>query len=135
MIDSGEWGPLQLDSAYGGAFYAILPADSIGLDLLDTPARHFAEAGAAISEATRAQVALAHPDGADTAFLHDPLYHDGSDPHAADTTRHPSAVTGRLLGPRPAGPGLLVVLATDRSTAVTDNMLSARYPPVVPCPF
>src|SRR3546814_5161670 len=58
MIDSREWGPLQLDIAYGGAFYAILPADSIGLDLRDTPARHFAEAGAAISEATRAQVAL-----------------------------------------------------------------------------
>src|SRR3546814_5857950 len=44
MIDSREWGPLQLDIAYGGAFYAILPADSIGLDLRDTPARHFAEA-------------------------------------------------------------------------------------------
>src|SRR3546814_19474482 len=77
MIDSREWGPLQLDIAYGGAFYAILPADSIGLDLRDTPARHFAEAGAAISEPTRPQAAPPHPHHAHLPFLSAPI-----SPHA-----------------------------------------------------
>src|SRR3546814_10596665 len=82
MLDSREWGPLQLDIAYGGAFYAILPADSIGLELRDTPARQFAEAGAAISEATRAQVALAHPDDAALAFLYRTHLNDRRDAQA-----------------------------------------------------
>src|SRR3546814_6365261 len=29
MVDTREWGPVQVDIAYGGAFYAVLAADSI----------------------------------------------------------------------------------------------------------
>src|SRR3546814_6853554 len=43
MVDTREWGPLQVDIAYGGAFYAVLAADSIGLDLGGTPARLLAD--------------------------------------------------------------------------------------------
>src|SRR3546814_7014202 len=62
MVDTREWGPVQVDIAYGGAFYAVLAADSIGLDLGGTPARLLADAGAAITEATAAQLRLTHPE-------------------------------------------------------------------------
>ena len=45
------WGPVAVDIAYGGAFYAILPANSIGLDLRSSPMRAFADAGEEITEA------------------------------------------------------------------------------------
>ena len=38
------WGPVTVDIAYGGAFYAILAADSIGLDLRTSPMRAIVDA-------------------------------------------------------------------------------------------
>src|SRR6185295_7676947 len=33
IVPTATWGPVTLDIGYGGAFYAVLPADSIGLEL------------------------------------------------------------------------------------------------------
>ena len=111
IVDSREWGPLQLEIAYGGAFYAILPAASIGLDLQDTPARVFADAGAAVSEATRAQVALAHPDDPDLAFLYGTILTDGNDAHAAAPTLNVCVFAGRQVDRSPTGSGVAARLA------------------------
>jgi trans-L-3-hydroxyproline dehydratase len=43
------WGPVTVDIAYGGAFYAFLSADSIGLDLEHSPMRAIADAGEEIA--------------------------------------------------------------------------------------
>src|SRR3546814_17134300 len=79
MVDTREWGPVQVDIAYGGAFYAVLAADSIGLDLGGTPARLLADAGAAITEATAAQLRLTHPEDADLALLYGTILTEGRD--------------------------------------------------------
>src|SRR3546814_2674262 len=65
----------------------------------------FAEAGAAISEATRAQVALAHPDDADLAFLYGTIFTDGGDAHAAAPTRNACVFAGRQVDRSPTGSG------------------------------
>ena len=44
------WGPVGVDIAYGGAFYAFLSADSIGLDLYDSPMRAIVDAGEEIAD-------------------------------------------------------------------------------------
>ena len=111
VVDTREWGPLQLDIAYGGAFYAILAADSIGLDLRETPARHLADAGAAISEATRAQVGLTHPEDADLAFLYGTIFTDGADVFAATPTRNACIFAGRQVDRSPTGSGVAARLA------------------------
>lgn len=111
VVDTREWGPLQLDIAYGGAFYAILPADSIGLDVRATPARLFAEAGAAISEATRAQVALAHPEDPDLAFLYGSIFTDGNDSLSEAPTRNVCVFAGRQVDRSPTGSGVAARLA------------------------
>ena len=54
------WGPVAVDIAYGGAFYAFLAADSIGLDLRSSPMRAFVDAGEEIAQA----VAEGHADRA-----------------------------------------------------------------------
>src|SRR3546814_5237105 len=71
----------------------------------------FAEAGAAISEATRAQVALAHPDDADLAFLYGTIFTDGGDAHAAAPTRNACVFAGRQVDRSPTGSGVAARLA------------------------
>ena len=51
------WGPVTVDIAYGGAFYAILAADSIGLDLRSSPMRAIVDAGEEITRAAAQAIA------------------------------------------------------------------------------
>jgi trans-L-3-hydroxyproline dehydratase len=111
VVDTREWGPLQVDVAYGGAFYAILPADAIGLDVRDTPARQLADAGAAITEAATAQLRLSHPDDPDLAFLYGTLFTDGADSFADTPTRNVCVFAGRQVDRSPTGSGVAARLA------------------------
>lgn len=111
VADTREWGPLQLDIAYGGAFYAILAADAIGLDVHETSARLLSDAGAAIAEAVRGQIALSHPDDADLAFLYGTIFTDGRDAQADTPTRNACIFAGRQLDRSPTGSGVSARLA------------------------
>ena len=111
VVDTPEWGPLQLDIAYGGAFYAILAADSIGLDLHETPARVLADAGEAITKAAAEQVLLSHPDDPDLAFLYGTILTDGGDPFDEDPTRNACVFAGRQVDRSPTGSGVAARLA------------------------
>src|SRR6202008_3162698 len=64
------WGPVTVDIAYGGAFYAFLSADSIGLDLLASPMRAIVDAGEEVAQAAAKAVPIEHPDEPDLAFLY-----------------------------------------------------------------
>lgn len=111
MVDTAEWGPLQLDIAYGGAFYAILAADSIGLDLRATPAHMLADAGEAITRAAAAQIRLNHPDDDDLAFLYGTIFTDGLDVYAETPTRNVCVFAGRQIDRSPTGSGVSARLA------------------------
>ncbi len=112
VVDTVEWGPLQVDIAYGGAFYAILAADSIGLDLYNCPARLLADAGEAITRAVATQVRLSHPDDADLAFLYGTIFTDGRDAYDDETpTRNACVFAGRQVDRSPTGSGVSARLA------------------------
>ena len=111
MVDTAEWGPLQLDIAYGGAFYAILAANSIGLDVYDSPAHLLADAGEAITKAAAAQVRLSHPEDDDLAFLYGTVFTDGRDAHEDPPTRNVCVFAGRQVDRSPTGSGVSARLA------------------------
>jgi proline racemase len=54
-------GRLTLDLAYGGNFYGILPAESVGLTLEKKNAQALIEAGMKIMEAVGQQIPIQHP--------------------------------------------------------------------------
>ena len=60
-VDVPGFGPLTLDLAYGGNFYAILPAEAVGLSLEPAHAQALIEAGMTIMAATSQQVRIEHP--------------------------------------------------------------------------
>jgi proline racemase len=60
-IDTGTWGTIRADIAFGGVYYALVDADQIGLAIAPVNARALAEAGIAIKSVVNAQVKVSHP--------------------------------------------------------------------------
>lgn len=74
------FGPVTADIAYGGAFYAILPATAFGLDYGTTPLPRLVDAAAALTDAIRAGTAISHPEEPDLGFLYGTILTDGAAP-------------------------------------------------------
>jgi len=72
-------GRVSLDVGYGGAFYAVLPAGSVGVDVLASPTRDLVDAADAVTQAVKDQVPIAHPDDPDLGFLYGTILTDGGD--------------------------------------------------------
>ncbi len=60
-VDVPPWGQLVLDIAYGGNFYAILPAEAVGLRLDPEEAPALIDCGMKIMAAVSDQVHIEHP--------------------------------------------------------------------------
>ena len=78
-IEVRGFGPVTVDVGYGGAFYAILPAQRLGLDMATSSLRSLVDAATAVTQAAKRAVPLEHPDDADLAFLYGTILTDGGD--------------------------------------------------------
>lgn len=76
-VDVAQRGRVTLDVAYGGAFYAVLPAAVLGIDLARARLPVLIEAAADVTAAVTDAHALDHPDGPDLAFLYGTILTDG----------------------------------------------------------
>lgn len=73
------YGAVRFDVAYGGAYYAILPASRLGLPLMTTPLGELVQAGIAITNAARATLRISHPVEPDLGFLYGTLLTDDTE--------------------------------------------------------
>jgi proline racemase len=105
-----SWGPVTVDIAYGGAFYAFLSADSIGLDLRTSPMRAIADAGEEIALAASRAIPIEHASEPDLAFLYGTILTDGGD-GAAGPSRNVCIFAGRQIDRSPTGSGVTARLA------------------------
>ena len=105
------WGPVTVDIAYGGAFYAFLAADSIGLDLYTSPMRQIVDAGEEIALAAAEAIAIDHPDEPDLAFLYGTILTDGDDGSQGRPSRNVCIFAGRQIDRSPTGSGVTARLA------------------------
>lgn len=79
VVVTDAFGPVTLDLGYGGAFYGVLAASELGLDLEASPLGRIVEAAEQLKQAAAAQLELAHPDSPDLAFLYGIILTDGGD--------------------------------------------------------
>src|SRR4029077_10052176 len=107
MAPTSTWGPVAVDIAYGGAFYAFLAADTIGLDLHRSPMRAIADAGEEIARAAAKAVPIDHPDEPDLAFLYGTILTDGQ----ISPSRNVCIFAGRQIDRSPTGSGVSARLA------------------------
>jgi proline racemase len=105
------WGPVTVDIAYGGAFYAFLSADSIGLDLLSSPMRAIVDAGEEIAEAAAKAVPIEHRDEPDLAFLYGTILTDGGNGADGQPSRNVCIFAGRQIDRSPTGSGVTARMA------------------------
>jgi proline racemase len=111
LAPTSTWGPVTIDIAYGGAFYAFLAADSIGLDLKTSPMRAIVDAGEEIARATAKAVPIEHPDEPDLAFLYGTILTDGGDGVNGVPSRNVCIFAGRQVDRSPTGSGVSARMA------------------------
>jgi len=67
-------GTVRYDLGYGGAFYAFVDADALGLLLAPPNARSIVDAGMAIKEAVAAKGPIEHPAARELGFLYGTIF-------------------------------------------------------------
>jgi trans-L-3-hydroxyproline dehydratase len=104
-------GPVVLDVGYGGAFYAVLPAATFGLDLRGSPVRELVDAASAVSAAVKDQVPLSHPDDPDLAFLYGTILTDGGGEDLSNPSANVCVFADRQVDRSPTGSGVTARMA------------------------
>jgi len=123
IAPTATWGPVAVDIAYGGAFYAFLAADTIGLDLRQSPMRVIVDAGEEIAKAVAKAVPVEHPDEPDLAFLYGTILTDGGSGKDAPS-RNVCIFAGRQIDRSPTGSGVsarMALQAARRQTRLGDQ--------------
>ncbi|MEQ8653978.1 MAG: proline racemase family protein [Kiloniellales bacterium] len=110
-IASPAWGRVGLDIGYGGAFYAILPASRLGLDLASTPLPQLIQAAAEVTTLTAAQLEIHHPDEPDLGFLYGTILTDGGDGLSGTVSRNLCIFAGDQADRSPTGSGVTARMA------------------------
>jgi proline racemase len=67
-------GQLSLDLAWGGNFYAVLPAVAVGLDVVQRSHDELIAAGLAVMGAVNEQLSFAHPEQPDISECHHVIF-------------------------------------------------------------
>ncbi len=108
-VDVPGHGGVVVDVAFGGAFYVVLPAARLGLDLGRSPLRDLVDGAAAVTGATARQLAIDHPDP-DLAFLYGTILTDGGDGWA-EPSANICVFADRQVDRSPCGSGVTARMA------------------------
>lgn len=79
-VDRGGGQQALVDIAYGGAYYAIVPASRLGLDLATSPLGQLIDSATQVTEQLRERLVLKHPDHPDLGFLYGTILTDEAAP-------------------------------------------------------
>ena len=104
-------GPVTLDIAYGGAFYGVLPAAELGLDLQHSPLSRIVEAALEIKAAAMEQLVVAHPAEPDLAFLYGVIFTAEAEKSSENSTVNICVFADGQVDRSPTGSGVTARLA------------------------
>ena len=112
-VEVPQLGTVTLDISYGGAYYAILPASRLGMSLMDSPVDELIQAARKITDATREQLTITHPDAdaSDLGFLYGTILTDDAD--ATEATGNLCIFGDGQVDRSPTGSGVTARLALD----------------------
>jgi proline racemase len=74
QVQVPEVGNVRFDVAYGGAFYAFVEAEQLGLDLAPEHCNRIIDYGRRIKQAVMTQFQITHPFEADLSFLYGAIF-------------------------------------------------------------
>jgi trans-L-3-hydroxyproline dehydratase len=108
-------GKLLLDVGYGGAFYALIPAHALELDLRHSPVATIVDRADRVTQAVKEQVPISHPDDPDLAFIYGTIVTDGADAFAEQPTRNVCVFAAREVDRSPTGSGVTARIAVQHA--------------------
>jgi len=109
-VDVPDLGGVTLDIAFGGAFYAILPAETIGFRVALEQMQHLVKAAEAIKKAVNAAVRIQHPMEDDLSFLYGVIFTDRPE-DASHHSRNLCVFADSEVDRSPTGTGVSARLA------------------------
>jgi trans-L-3-hydroxyproline dehydratase len=74
-------GQVSFDLAYGGAFYAVLPASRLGTSI-DAPVAQLIDRATLLSMEVRRRITIRHPEHEELGFLYGIILTDGNEQHS-----------------------------------------------------
>lgn len=84
-VDVDGIGRVRFDIGYGGAFYAIVAAEALGVTL-DAPIATIQDVATRLCDAVKRNVPIVHPDASDLGYLYGAILTDGGDGLNAPST-------------------------------------------------
>lgn len=119
VLDVPGFGKVTTDIAYGGAFYCILPASHLGLDLFRTPVGKLTDAAAALTDVVRATMKISHPTEPDLGFLYGTIVTDEAGPE--ETSFNLCIFAERQIDRSPTGSGVTARMALDHAKGLVQT--------------
>ncbi len=110
-VEVPGYGPVEVDVGYGGAFYAIVPAARLGLDVSTAPTTELVAAAWAVTTAVSESVDVRHPDEEDLGFLYGTILTDGADEWNEGPTANICVFANRQVDRSPTGSGVTARIA------------------------
>ncbi len=110
-VETPTYGLVTLDIGYGGAFYALVPADQFGLEVRRSRTRDLVDAATEITRAVKDQVPLAHPDDPDLAFLYGTILTDGAETYSEAPSANIYVFAEAQVDRSPTGSGVTARIA------------------------
>ena len=110
-VDVPKYGKITLDIGYGGAFYALVPAEKVSLDVRKSRMVDLVEAADTVSSAVKKQIKLTHPDSPDLGFLYGTILTDGQDDFSEKPTYNTCVFADREVDRSPTGSGVTARVA------------------------
>jgi trans-L-3-hydroxyproline dehydratase len=112
-VEVPGFGRVRCDIGYGGAFYAMLPASRLGLDLSATPVGQLRAAALAIMRTIRARGAVRHPTEPELSFLYSVLLTDDASPGSPVASRNLCVFGDGQIDRSATGSGVTARMAVD----------------------
>ncbi|WGF87017.1 proline racemase family protein [Marinivivus vitaminiproducens] len=125
-VETGRFGRIACDVAYGGAYYAILAASALGFRFEATDPAALVRTAHDLLVAARSQVMLDHPGEPDLAFLYGVILTDDASP-ADPETRHVCVFGDGQLDRSPTGSGVTARIARDVARGLPGAGTERRY--------
>jgi trans-L-3-hydroxyproline dehydratase len=132
-LELPTYGKLIVDIAFGGAFYAILPALHIGLPVVPEATAELVAVGEAIKKAVNARLSIIHPFEEDLGFLYGTIL-TGPPEDPAHHSRNICVFANAEVDRSPTGTGVSARLAlhaargevADNQPILIESILGAR---------
>ena len=118
-------GCISYDIAFGGAYYAFVDADKLGLDCTPENQQTLIDAGRAIKKAVMAKYSFNHPVEQDLSFLYGTIFYSTKTNYSTSHSRHVCIFADGEVDRSPTGTGVsarAALLKVKEDLAIKQNV-------------